>query len=253
VVLRVDSPGGSAFASEIIRQEVLALKAAGKPVVVSMGSLAASGGYWISAGADKIYASPYTITGSIGIFGFFPTFENLAGEWGVNTDGVGTTTLSPLMASGLGPLPPEGADIIQRSIENGYQRFLETVASGRKMSTADVDKIAQGRVWIGSTAKDLKLVDAFGSIDDAVKAAAAMAKLEKYEVKHVTGEKSPFASIFGNASARLMTLAGVDETLERRNNGALAKVMREADAVAEFSQSFNDPKGMYARCLACEM
>ncbi len=254
VVLRVDSPGGSAFASEIIRQEVLALKKAGKPVVVSMGSLAASGGYWISAPADRIYAAPTTITGSIGIFGFFPTFEKLAAEWGVNTDGVGTSTLSPIMATGLGPLQPEAAEIFQRSIENGYERFLGVVGEGRKLERNYVDSIGQGRVWIGLTAKEIKLVDRLGNLDDAIKGAAELAKLKEgeYDVKPFESEESGFASLFGNASAKVAAMTGLTEDLARLKSTPTGKAVMQATDALAFTASFNDPAGAYARCIACE-
>ncbi len=182
VVLRIDSPGGSAFAADVVRDEMLALKAAGKPVVASMGSLAASGGYWIAADADEIWAAPTTITGSIGIFGYLNTFENTAAELGVFVDGVGTTNLSPILATGIGPLPQSAAEILQQSTENGYDRFLTVVGSGRGLDKSYVDSIGQGRVWIGERALELKLVDHLGDYDDAIAAAARLANLDKYDV-----------------------------------------------------------------------
>lgn len=253
VVLRVDSPGGSAFASEIIRDGVLALKKAGKPVVVSMGSLAASGGYWISSAADEIYASPTTITGSIGIFGYFTTFENTAAEAGVHVDGVGTTDLSPIMATGLGPLPDEAADLFQQSTEEGYERFLQVVGEGRGLDRDYVDSIGQGRVWIGKTALELKLVDKLGDFDDAVAAAAERAGLEDYDVVDMIERPTPFEKLFGAASARVMTLAGFDPARVRAQRQALSRLLESVEATAEFVTSFNDPNGLYARCLACDM
>ncbi|MGE0410112.1 MAG: signal peptide peptidase SppA, partial [Amphiplicatus sp.] len=250
VVLRVDSPGGSAFASEVIRDEVLALKAAGKPVVVSMGSLAASGGYWISAPADEIWAAPTTITGSIGIFGFFPTFENTAAEAGVHVDGVGTTALSSSLAAGIGPLPASAADIIQQSVEEGYERFLKVVSDGRGLDPAYVDSIGQGRVWIGKTALDLKLVDKLGDLDDAVAAAAARANLDNYDVVDMIDRPTPFERIFAGLSARAVKLFGLDRP---RAHSALKTLVAKAEATADFLASFQDPSGVYARCLACEM
>lgn len=252
VVLRVDSPGGSAFASEIIRDGVLALKKAGKPVVVSMGSLAASGGYWISSAADEIYASPTTITGSIGIFGYFSTFENTAAEIGVHVDGVGTTNLSPIMATGLGPLPDAAADLFQQSTEEGYERFLQVVGEGRGLDRDYVDSIGQGRVWIGETALKLKLVDKLGDLDDAVADAAERAGLKDYDVVDMIDRPTPFEKIFSGASAQLMTLAGFDPARAKASQGALSKFLESAEATADFMTSFNDPNGLYARCLACE-
>lgn len=254
VVLRVDSPGGSAFASDIMRDELLAIKAAGKPVVVSMGSLAASGGYWISAPADEIWAAPTTITGSIGIFGYFNTFENTAGEIGVYTDGVGTTSLSPILAMGIGPLPDTAADIIQQSVENGYDRFLDVVSEGRGVDKTYVDSVGQGRVWIGERAKELKLVDKLGDFDDAIASAAALAQLEKYDVVRMKKEVSPFERFFGAMSSKVATYIKKDasDAGALRSNTAVNKITAEARRQVEFLEQFNDPNAAYARCLACE-
>jgi len=252
VVLRVDSPGGSAFASEIMRGGVLALKAAGKPVVVSMGSLAASGGYWIAAPADEIWAAPTTITGSIGIFGYFNTFENSAAELGIYVDGVGTTSLAPIIATGIGPLPEAGADVIQQSVERGYERFLGVVSEGRKLDTAYIDSIAQGRVWIGSTAQELKLVDNLGDIDDAIAAAAARANLEKYDTVRMIESVSPFEKLLGNLSVRAMKAAGFDMQSARAGQSGLRKLIAQAEKQVQFFDQFNDPNAVYARCLNCQ-
>jgi len=253
VVLRVDSPGGSAFASEIIRDGVVALKKAQKPVVVSMGSLAASGGYWISSPADEIWAAPTTITGSIGIFGLFATFEKSAAEIGVYTDGVGTTRLAPILATGIGPLPEEAADILQSSTEDGYEKFLKVVGEGRKLDRDYIDSIGQGRVWIGQKALELKLVDKLGGLDQAVASAAKRAGLEKYDVVDIVDKKSAFERIFGEVSVRAMKLVGVkaDDTLAAAS--PLRKAIGEVRAKMAFFDGFNDPNGLYARCLACDM
>ena len=251
VVLRVDSPGGSAFASEIIRDQVLALKKAGKPVVVSMGSLAASGGYWISAPGDEIWASPQTITGSIGIFGFFLTFEEAAKEWGVNVDGVGTSALTSFLGTGLGPLEDNVADVIQQSVEHGYQDFLQVVSEGRGLEPAYVDSVGQGRVWIGSTAQQLKLVDNLGSLDDAIAAAAKRAGLETWDVVDMMEDVSPFDMILSNLSARAMALAGVSRQDALASRPLLAKVVNTLDDRIRFYGEFNDPHAVYARCLTC--
>jgi protease-4 len=251
VVLRVDSPGGSAFASEIIRDAVLDLKAAGKPVVVSMGSLAASGGYWIASAGDEIYASPTTITGSIGIFSFFPTFENAAAYWGVNIDGVGTTPLSSIAAAGLGPLEENIADVLQQSVEKGYRDFLQVVAEGRNLSPEYVDQVGQGRVWIGAKALELKLVDKIGDIDDAVAAAARLANLEEYDRVDMFEEASPFNVILGNLGAEALVKSGVEASTAR--TGVIARAIAAVEDQAAWFDSFNDPNAAYARCLACEM
>lgn len=251
VVLRVDSPGGSAFASEIIRDGVLALKAAGKPVVVSMGSLAASGGYWISAPADEIWASPTTVTGSIGIFAFFPTFEKAAQHWGLNIDGVGTTALSSLYATGVGPLEENVADIFQQSVEDGYRDFLGVVAEGRKLTPDYVDSIGQGRVWVGETAKEIKLVDNLGDIDDAVAAAAKLANLTQYDRVQIRETHSPFGMIFGDVAAKAMKAMGVERSKAEATQSIFRRAIATVEKEVAFFDEFNDPKALYARCLAC--
>lgn len=250
VVLRIDSPGGSTFASDIIRDEVLAIKKAGKPVVASMGSLAASGGYWIASPADEIWAAPTTITGSIGIFGYFNTFENTAAELGVFVDGVGTTSLSPILATGIGPLPESASDIIQQSIENGYDRFLTVINEGRGLDKEYIDSIGQGRVWIGGKAQELKLVDALGDYDDAIEAAARLAGLEKYDVVNMKERRTRFEMLLGNVSAKMVSMMGKDEAV--RSNSAVSRFIQEAEKQAAFFEEFNDPNASYARCITCE-
>lgn len=194
LVLRVDSPGGSVFASEVIREQLLRFKATGKPLVVSMSSLAASGGYWIAADADKILASEQTLTGSIGIFGAMPTIQRGLSKLGVNTDGLGTTAMAGAGRLDL-PMNPLAAATIQQSIEFGYQRFLEIVAEGRNMTTEDVDSIARGRVWTGRDALEKGLVDAHGGLQDALAVAAELAELEQYETKWISPEMSFLESL----------------------------------------------------------
>ena len=252
VVLRIDSPGGSAFASDIVRDELLAIKSAGKPVVASMGSLAASGGYWVAASADEIWAAPMTITGSIGIFGYFNTFENTASELGVYVDGVGTTSLAPILATGIGPLPDVAADIIQQSVENGYDRFLAVVGEGRDLDKDYVDSVGQGRVWIGERAQELRLVDKLGDIDDAIASAAALAKLEEYDVVEMEEQQTPFEKILGNLSSETMAITGLDDKIRSRRASAIEKLIGQAEQQIEFFEQFNDPNAAYARCLACE-
>jgi protease-4 len=185
IVLRVDSPGGSVLASEEIYREVRAAQKAGKPVVASMGDLAASGGYYIAASADEIWAHPATLTGSIGIFGAIPTFQESFEKLGVNVDGVGTTNLSGQFRFGRA-LGEDAKKLLQLTIEHGYEEFLKRVADGRKKSRDEVHAIAQGRVWIGSDAKNNGLVDHLGLFDEAVKSAAKRAKLgDEYDIKRI--------------------------------------------------------------------
>lgn len=194
VVLRVDSPGGEVFASEQIRREVVALKQAGKPVVVSMGDLAASGGYWISMNADRIYADPSTISGSIGIFGMVPNLTRALDKIGVHTDGVGTTRFAGAFDI-TRPLDPAAGQVIQAVINKGYADFTGKVAQARHQSVEAIDKVARGRVWSGAQAKDHGLVDAFGGMQEAVADAASRAKLSKgkFRVRYVEKAATPFS------------------------------------------------------------
>jgi len=184
VVLRIDSGGGSAFASEQIRQELLLLQQTGKPLVISMGATAASGAYWIAAGAEKIYASPFTLTGSIGIFGLFPTFEESIAKIGISSDGTGTTRLAGAENPTM-PLSPELQEIIQLNVEEGYSRFVSIVAEGRQMPLEEVIQLAEGRVWDGAKAMELGLVDGLGGLDDAIGEAATLAGLTEYSTIYI--------------------------------------------------------------------
>jgi len=206
VVLRVNSPGGEVFASEQIRREVVKLREAGKPVVVSMGDLAASGGYWISMNADRIYADPSTITGSIGIFTLFATVPRALEKIGVRTDGVGTTRL----AGAFDPtraLQPEAGQVIQAVIDKGYRDFTGRVAQARKRSVSQIDAVARGRVWTGAQARECGLVDAVGGLHAAINDAAQRAKLGKpdaYRVRYVEDSSTPFERFFSRfASSRI--------------------------------------------------
>jgi protease-4 len=247
VVLRVDSPGGSMLAAEEIHREITALKAAGKPFVVSMGDLAASGGYYISAPADEIWASPATITGSIGIFAVIPTFNRLADKVGVSVDGVGTTPLSGQLRLDR-PLGAEAKKFVQATIEHGYDEFVGRVASGRKKSREDVDAIAQGRVWAGVDAKRLGLVDQLGSFEDAVKAAARRAKLKTYEL-HFEEPGLSWAQrlVLQVKVLAIRTLYHFDARTERLMQVAarLDPLQEEAERLTRFST----PNRLYAYCF----
>lgn len=208
VVLRIDSPGGSIFASEQIYREVAAIKAAGKPVVVSMGDLAASGGYYVAAPADEIFASATTITGSIGIYSVLPTLDRTLGKFGVTVDGVGTTALSGKLRLDR-PLDPLLKDYLQLNIERGYELFVGHVAAGRNKTRDQVDALGRGRVWIGSEAKAKGLVDTLGGFDDAVKAAARRANLKPgYAVERVEPELSWAEQLAMQLKVRAARLSG---------------------------------------------
>lgn len=198
VVLRVSSPGGGVFPSEQIRREVVALQEAGKPVVVSMGDVAASGGYWISMDAERIYADPSTITGSIGIFGMFPTLPRALDKMGIHTDGVGTTPIAGAFDI-TRPLDPQVGTVIQSVIEKGYRDFTGKVAQARGQSVEQIDQVARGRVWSGAQALDRGLVDEMGYLGDAVAHAASLAELgeDEYRVRYIEKQGSPFEQWMG--------------------------------------------------------
>ncbi len=247
LVLRVDSPGGSALASERIRSSLVAARAKGMPVVVSMGNVAASGGYWVSMASDKVFAEPTTITGSIGIFGVIPTFEAGLKKIGVTSDGVTTTPLSgqPDVVAGTNAAFDS---VIQTSIEAGYRRFVNLVSGARRLTPERVNEIAQGRVWDGGSARQLGLVDAFGGIDDAIAEAARRAKLDPGQAHAVWLDKEPgwreaLAAMFSS---------------EEQENGAtdlLSTLARSRMAsfagVAEDARVMMTSSAIQARCLEC--
>lgn len=240
LVLRVNSPGGSSFASEVIRQELELLQLTGKPVVASMGNVAASGGYWISATADQIFARPTTITGSIGVFGIVPTFEGALTELGVHTDGVGTTPLSRAFDPFSG-LSEEMSRILQLSTEETYEEFVNLVARGREMAPEQVDEVAQGRVWTGSTARELGLVDELGNLEDAIASAAELADLSEYRIKRIRPDLSPREILLGS-------LGGIESEWRPLARSRLLEVLAEAE---QFLEMLNDPADSYAICEIC--
>ncbi|UCF94846.1 MAG: signal peptide peptidase SppA [Desulfobacterales bacterium] len=249
VVLRIDSPGGSAFASEIIRREIELTRQEGKPVVVSMGAVAASGGYWIAAGADEIWATPTTITGSIGIFGAFPTFEKSLDSLGIHNDGVGTTQLADAFEPSRS-LNPMVADMMQQIIEQGYRRFIDRVAEGRKMSPETVEKIAQGRIWSGKTAAELGLVDNLGRLPDAIRSAAEKADLDDYEVTYVEAPLTARERLIQRLNRLVIRLVGNNP---RYAMHPAAKWRQFVGSELDQLVQLNDPQGVYAYCLNCAL
>lgn len=249
VVLRVDSPGGSAFASDVIATEVAALQAAGKPVVASMGGVAASGGYWISVGADRIIASPSTITGSIGIFGMFPTFQRTIDTLGINVDGVGST----IWTGELRPdreMSPHARQLFQTIIDDGYDDFISRVAFYRDMEKSAVDAIGQGRVWTGSDALERGLVDELGGLDEAISAAAELAGLGEgeYGQVRVAPRLSPAEQLLVDllgAGSRL----GIKPSLFTKSPSRIERLAGRVEAAISPLLRFDDPKGVYAHCL----
>ncbi|WP_318364659.1 signal peptide peptidase SppA [Enterobacter sp.] len=247
IVLRVNSPGGSVSASEVIRAELAAAKAAGKPVVVSMGGMAASGGYWISTPANYIVANPSTLTGSIGIFGVINTFENSLDYVGVHTDGVATSPLADVAATKA--LPPEVQQMIQLSIESGYKRFLSIVSQSRNKTPEQIDQIAQGHVWTGQDAKANGLVDALGDFDDAVAKAAELAKLKQWHIDYYQDEPTFFDQVLTSMSASVR--AAMPSALQAYLPAPLAPVAGAVKAESDKLAAFNDPQNRYAFCLTC--
>ena len=247
IVLRVDSGGGSVFASEIIRQAVLDTKAQGLPVVVSMGSVAASGGYYIAAEADQIWATPGTITGSIGVFAAFPTFEQLLEKFGIRTDGVGTTGLAGSLRVDR-PLNPALASSITSSVEHTYRGFVGLVAQGRGMSFEQVDAVAQGRVWNAIDALEAGLIDELGGLDQAVEASAELAGLEDYRVDFIEPSLSPTEQIVQQLADRVGSLGFIRQAAVTQGFDRLLQPVRQAVQVAV---SFDDPRYLFMRCMDC--
>lgn len=250
LVVRVDSPGGTVTGSEAIRRAILRQKSRGIPVVVSMGNLAASGGYWVSTASDRIFAEPETITGSIGIFGVIPTFEDALAKFGVTSDGVRTTPLSG-QPDLLGGLTPETEMLMQKTVDFGYQQFLARVSQARRMTPAQVDSIGQGRVWDGGSARQLGLVDQFGDLDDALAYAAGQARLKKGEwyPKYLAAKPSAWdatlAALFGGDSDEASQPHDMIGYFAGRQAAIGERVMADLDRLMRV-------RGMEALCLECE-
>lgn len=249
VVVRVDSPGGSTFASEIIVDEILALRDAGKPVVASMGSVAASAGYAISMVADRVIASPSTITGSIGIFGMFPTYQRTIATVGIFTDGVGTTQWSGMFRPDR-EMSVQAKELFQLFINDGYDDFISDVAASRDMEKDAVDAIGQGQVWTGMEALNNGLVDELGGLDDAIAVAAELAGLDdgEFGIKTIEKELSPteqmiidLLSVAGSVGIDISKWAGQPNTV--------ARLVDDIAVTAESLLRFNDPKGIYSHCF----
>lgn len=252
VVLRVDSPGGSAFASEVIRDAMSNITQEDIPIVVSMGSYAASGGYWIAAEADAILAMSTTITGSIGVYSMIPTVEDSLAALGIYSDGVSSTDLAGMMQLDR-PMTEETKIILQSSVENMYSRFIELVANGRESTPAAVKKIAQGRVWTGQQALELDLVDQLGGLDKAIQVAAELADLDSYSVEYPTRYLSPQEQFLQQLSSGIslsLEQLGLDKallpnSLYRQTQSLLSPLIRFVD--------LNDPRGIYLHCDNCPL
>ncbi|HBK8747774.1 TPA: signal peptide peptidase SppA [Salmonella enterica subsp. enterica serovar Typhimurium] len=247
IVLRVNSPGGSVNASEVIRAELAAARAAGKPVVVSMGGMAASGGYWISTPANYIVASPSTLTGSIGIFGVINTVENSLSSIGVHSDGVSTSPLADISMTKA--LSPEVQQMMQLSIEYGYKRFITLVADARKRTPEQIDKIAQGHVWTGEDAKANGLVDSLGDFDDAVAKAAELAKLKQWHLDYYQDEPTVLDMVMDSMTGSVRAM--LPETIQAMLQAPLVSAANTVKAEGDKLAAFNDPQNRYAFCLTC--
>ncbi|EAW0358035.1 signal peptide peptidase SppA [Salmonella enterica] len=247
IVLRVNSPGGSVNASEVIRAELAAARAAGKPVVVSMGGMAASGGYWISTPANYIVTSPSTLTGSIGIFGVINTVENSLSSIGVHSDGVSTSPLADISMTKA--LSPEVQQMMQLSIEYGYKRFITLVADARKRTPEQIDKIAQGHVWTGEDAKANGLVDSLGDFDDAVAKAAELAKLKQWHLDYYQDEPTVLDMVMDSMTGSVRAM--LPETIQAMLPAPLVSAANTLKAEGDKLAAFNDPQNRYAFCLTC--
>jgi protease-4 len=255
LVLRVDSPGGSAYGSELIRRELELTRAAGKPVVVSMGNVAASGGYWISMAADEVIADPATITGSIGVFAILPTADKVADKLGVRTAGVTTTWLADAY-NPLRPLDPRFGQLIQASINNVYREFTTRAAAARKTTPAKIDEVGQGRVWTGVQAKERGLVDRLGSYGDALRSAAKRAKLgDDFRVAYVERSESSlerFLSMLGVSSVQAIKIQVKLGILpDALPAGAVAGVAKDLGWLSDLADG-KKPFAAVTHCL-CEL
>lgn len=253
LVLRVNSPGGSGFASEVIRREIEITMKAGKPVYISMGDVAASGGYWISLASDGIFATPSTITGSIGIFAIIPNAAEAFDKIGVHSDG-STTSWIANAGNPTAPLDPRFSETLQTLINHGYQNFIGKVANARNKTPEQINEVAQGRVWSGAQAKELGLVDQLGDLDEAIQAAADKAKLKKFVVRYIENEPSGFVAFLQSFSAKAVR-AGAEAFNAQTFPAALygktqTKQLRESLSMLQKAQE--QPFSTYAHCL-CEL
>jgi len=249
IVLRVNSGGGSVFASEVIRQQVLKVRAQGIPVVISMGAIAASGGYYIAAEADEIWATPSTITGSIGVFAAFPTFDRLLQRMGIYTDGVGTTDLAGSLRLDR-PLNPELADALASGVQFNYGQFVKLVAQGRDLDLETASTLAQGQVWGAPDALDLKLVDKLGGLEDAIASAATRVGLKDYEVEYVELPRSTEELLLQRLAERVGSINGWSQL---PMVASLVQLLAPVTEAAAELASLQDPRHLYMRCISCGM
>ena len=243
ILLRIDSPGGSAFGSEVIRQAAEEAKRKGKPVVVSMGSVAASGGYWVALAGDEIWASPTTITGSIGVFGILPTYQRSLARLGIQTDGIGTTELAGALRLDR-DLQPQVARAVELMVQNTYRNFIENVAKARNLSVARVDEIAQGRVWSGVDAREHGLVDQLGNMEQAAAAAADRAGLKSHRLRYIPPGAGFWHTVLREIG-RPVSVWLADRVLPLE----LRRLLQHRPGSEWVNRLIGDSRGIYADCL----
>jgi len=251
ILLRVDSGGGSSFASEVIRAELELARKEGKPVVVSMSSVAASGGYWIAMASDEVWAYPATLTGSIGIFGIFPTYQKTMAKYlGTRVDGVGTNKLAGALRFDRA-ISPEVAEIIQAVVDKGYKDFITMAAEARKTTPEKIHEIAQGRIWSGKDALELGLVDRLGGLEDALKSAAKLAKLgDNFGVKYIRKKPGAYDRLISNLFSKVTAETGSTAVggLGNQPLNPVNNLLRLVNLQMQMLSQFNDPNGVYAYC-----
>lgn len=250
LVIRIDSGGGSAFASEIIREEMLELRSKNIPIFISMGTVAASGGYWIATAGDQIWAQSTTITGSIGVFGAFPTIEKSLQKIGITTDGVGSTDLAGAMRIDR-PLSDKASKVVQQGVDNIYQRFITLVAEARKQDVNAINEIAQGHVWTGTTAKEIGLVDHLGTLNDVIAAIATEAKLDSYKVEVIQRQLSPKEEFLRQLTAANAGVLLPKSWLESFTTLSILNDLGPVVKPLSDLQKMNDPQGIYVQCIEC--
>jgi len=250
LVLRVDSGGGSAFASDVILQELKAFQATERPLVVSMSSVAASGGYWISMSADEIWANRTTITGSIGIGGTFPTFQRSLDRLGIHVDGVGTTKLAGQLNIGR-EIGPDMDGFFEQTVRHGYELFIRRVAEARNRSVDDIDRVAQGRVWVGTDAQEIGLIDKLGQLEDAILSAAQLAGLgaDKYEIEYLEMELGLAEQLVLRLTQAVRPVLSVFGAIPSFFSQSLDKFVNIVAEPAKLLERLNDPRGLYAYCF----
>lgn len=256
LVLRVDSGGGSAFASELIRNELIATQNAGIPVVVSMGSVAASGGYWIAANADEIWATPTTITGSIGVFSILPTLENSLAKIGINTDGIGTTELADALRIDR-PLSPSAAAMLQQQVDNIYRKFIGLVSEGRELHPDFIHPIAQGRVWSGTSAQEFQLVDKLGYLEEAIASAAKLVNVSDYHVELIEAQPTFFELFMQSFAVKVAaigySLNSDSNWLQDANIASHVGIVDNLQNILQLINLSRPSHSTFAFCMSCSV